>query len=500
MSETPSYIDYETFLSPSFSPQSFANSLILSTNNATDTTLDLSTPLSRVLFDIQEIDTHIHNLTTKSALSILEYMKGRDEASKRILDRVEGDVGRLRASYDRLEREVLARYDEAEKARLASLRSLEVLRIGRAVGRAVGLGRQLEIQLSDSGLGVPGRAGKEDHRALVRAVYTILEFRALLERGDEGRELERVNVVKTFKSDLFGIVEERIKSKAQQVIREFSISNLSSSSANSGIQPAGESSSSITTFAQTEDAKSRITSAITILYLLSPAPRPAAPQSAAQSTIAGTFQPSLLLTSLQAYLQTALTSSLASISRALATLPTLERTLLEVSARCQNVVALEQLLAGIPTPKHPLLTPDSTQPSPGNAKDGDPSRAEEDEAEDGLEAEQANLLRAILHHLDTPSLPSYFWRSLASNLSPRVKEILGRGGVSARTLRSNRERVGGAVRECVLRGCEFPGASAAGIEMGRRGKKGEVGKVVQAVSWEREAAVMVGSVVGALGR
>ena len=354
--EQLSYIDYETFLSPSFSPQSFANTLILSTNNPTDTALDLSTPLSRVLFDMQEIDTHIHNLTTKSALPILEYVKGRDEASKRILGVVGGGVAKLKENYERLEREVLDRYEQAERLRLASLRSLEVLRLGRGVGRAVALARQLEIQVAEAGLSTPAKTGKEDHRAMARAVYTILEFRGLVERDDEGKELQRVNLVDTVKTDLFATAEEKIKNKAQQIIREFSISSLTSSpgptTARTGAAGASMTTTTTitTTYLQTEDAKSRTTSAITILYLLSPF-RNSQPTSPAP---APALTPTLLLQSLQTYLQTALTSSLASITRALSTLPTLDRTLLEVSARCQNISALEALLSGLTPPLHPF--------------------------------------------------------------------------------------------------------------------------------------------------
>ena len=73
MTSSPSYVDYETFLDPSFSPTSFAQTLVATTNNPSDTPLDLSTPLSRVLFDIQEVDSHIHTFTTKSALPLLRY-------------------------------------------------------------------------------------------------------------------------------------------------------------------------------------------------------------------------------------------------------------------------------------------------------------------------------------------------------------------------------------------------------------------------------------------
>lgn len=489
MSDSPSYLDYETFLSPSFSPESFANSLILSTNDPTDTTLDLSTPLSRVLFDIQEIDTHIHNLTTKSALPILDYVKSRDEASKRILGVVEGEVGMLSSNYERLEKEVSERYNEAEKMRVVSLRSLEVLRLGREVGRAVGLGRQLEIQVSEAGLNMPGRAGKEDHRVMVRASYTILEFRGLVDDEAEGKELQRVDIVKTLKTDLFAVVEEKIKNKAQQIIREFSISNLTSPAAATTSTQAGAVSSTTTTYQKTEDAKARTTSAVTILYLLSYVI--ASPSSSnGQSSAIPYFHPTLLLTALQTFLQNALTSSLASISRALTTLPTLDRTLLEVSARCQNIAALEALLWGIKRPHHPFLNSSSSSSSNRRQSEPEPPGIgdEADDDKDDREEESNNLLVPLLMSLDTSSLPSYFWRSLASALSARVQEILSRGGVSARTLRSNRERVGGAIRECVLRGSEVPGG--IGVKRG----KGVV------VNWEREAAVMVGSVVGGLSR
>ena len=449
-----SYIDFTTLLSPSFTPYAFANTLIISTNNPADPNLDLSTPLSRVLFDVQEIDTRIHNLTTKSAIPILEHTKTQNEAAQRVLEGVEEEVGRLNGSYVRLEKQVLVRYQEADEARRGAERTWEVLRLGRAVSRAVGLARQLEALMTESGLGQPGNAGRENHRAIVTATYTLLALKELM-AGDEGNELQRVNVVRSLRSEIFAPAEKRIRARAQQVIREFAMSSLSST---------GQGSAAVT-FAQTEDAKARTMSAVVILYLLSPVP-----SLKTASIKIGEFQPELLLRALQSYLQTALTSSSASIARALSTLPTLERTLLEVSARCQNIVALESLLGDIKPPTHPLLVDLST------------AMPEE------IQRSDLNLLQPLLHSLDTSSLPSYFWRSLASSLSSRVQDILNRGGVSARTLRSNKDRVRDAIRECVLQGSQMP----SGV-MG----KGS-GQVLG--NWEREAAVMVGSVIGVLGR
>jgi hypothetical protein len=444
----PSYIDYEVFLDPSFSATSFANTLVLATNNPSDTPLDLSTPLSRVLFDVQEIDTHIDTLTTKSALPLLEYTQDHAESSGRILEEVEGQVASLTESYKTLEKEVIERYEVAEQVRLTAERLCQTVKIGRSVARCLMLGRQLEVRMSE--LGGVGGAKKEDHRAMVRSADTLLSLRQIFRAtkpGEEGEGLDRVSVVNTIKNELVHPGERSIVSRAQQVVKEFSMSSLLTSSS------GGQSSAS--TFAQTEDTKARTTSALLTLYLLSPV---------LLNATAQTFSPALLLSALQEYLQTQLKSSLASLVRSLSTLPSLDRTLLEVSARCQNIVALETLLQSIKPPSHPLLHSDDAS---------------------GDSIASSNFLQPLLQALDTSSLPSFFWRSLASNLPTRVQEIMQRGGVSARTLRSNKDRVRDAVRDCVNRGSQVPGGTLV------------KGKGVTTVGgWEREAAVMVGAIVG----
>jgi hypothetical protein len=195
------------------------------------------------------------------------------------------------------------------------------------------------------------------------------------------------------------------------------------------------------------------------------------------------FEPEYMIRALQSYLQSAITSSSAAVGRSLAQLPMLERTMIEVSARCQNVVALEALLRSIQAPDHPLLLDEKRKPAI--------EIEDSDEDEDTVGGKKNNLLDPLLHSLDTSSLASYFWRSLASSLSGRVSEVLSRGGVSARTLRSQKEMVRNEIRECVLRGSKMP--------QGVLGKGSGTGEQVVG-NWEREAAVMVGAVIGALGR
>ncbi|KIW11183.1 hypothetical protein PV08_10483 [Exophiala spinifera] len=474
---TSTYIDLDYITSNDFSPHQHANNLVLATNNPSDPTIDLTTPLSRVLFDLQEIDSHIHTLTSRSALDILTYTSTQNAAAQRILGKVEEERRRLTESYARLENEVLVRHQRAVDAKLTAQRSLEAIQLGRAVQRILGLARQFDTILADSGLGAPGKLGKEDHSSLVRATLLILALRDAMS-GSDGAQLGRVNMVKTLRGKVFEDGEAKILDFARRVVREFSMSTLSSSTHAAGGATAGP------TFREAEQSRARFSSATHILYLLSPAPRIDGEKMSRKD-----FEPEYLLRALQSYLQTAITSSSATIGRALGQLPMLDRALLEASARCQNVVALEVLLRGISPPEHPLL-----QAKESASVEESDSGEEDDTAAPTNESSSETFLTLLLNALDTASLPSYFWRSLASSLSSRVSEILNRGGVSARTLKSQRDTVKAEIRDCVLRGSRMPKTVVLGDARATANGEEPVG------NWEREAAVMVQSVVGPLGR
>lgn len=475
----PSYIDYEAFLDPEFSPAGFANSLVLSTNNATDTPLDLSTPLSRVLFDLQEIDTHIHALTTKSALPLLSHTQDQTAAAEHILKETGTQITSVTQGYDRLEKEVVQKWQAAEEARVAAEKSLATVRLARAVSRCLALGRQLESQVAEvtgrqslaaGAEGASATTGKEGYRALERAAYTILSLRHMFSAAtdeDEGYGLDRVKVMRTLRNELVLPAENMVKSRAQQAINRFSVTNPGSTSNGTTSMPSS--------YKQVRDARSRLATATATLYLLSPMPK--------GSVTASDYKPELLLSTLQGYMHTAIMTSVNSLTKALSQLPTMDRTLADVSARCQDIVALESILRNLRPPSHPLLSTNVAH------LDQPPSNSETTTGSGKI-----NLLQPLLQALDTSSLPSYYWRSLASSLTSRVQEILNRGGVSARTLRSNRDRLKTEIKDCVLRAAQVSATSLL-AEKGRSGAD-----TVTVGNWEREAAVMVSSVAGPLGR
>ncbi|KAG9536775.1 putative Golgi transport complex component Cog5, partial [Aureobasidium melanogenum] len=250
-----SYIDYEAFASPDFHASSFANTLVLSTNDANDTSLDLSTPLSRVLFDVQEVDTHIDSLTTSSALPLLKHTSTRAKASTHVLETLESQVQGLQQAYTRLHQDVVERYEQAEQVRLAADRLATTLRLARAVARCLQIGRTLEGSMADTD------KPREGYRTLAPATRLVLSLRQALAPEDivEARLLARVNAITTLRTELLDPSERSLLAKAQQSVREFSMSTLT-----------GTSGGASSVFAQHDDTRARTLAALHTLYLLSP--------------------------------------------------------------------------------------------------------------------------------------------------------------------------------------------------------------------------------------
>lgn len=430
----PSYIDYETFLSPDFSATSFANSLVLATNNPQDSPLDLSTPLSRVLFDAQEIDSHIDLLTTRSAVPLFEHAGSQAKASKNIINELDTQISSLNGSYKQLEKEVIDKHAEAEEVRQVALRLWETLALSQAVARCLQLGKTLEIQTAELG----SSGFDNDHSALIRCSYTVLSLREILDSkapGEEGHGLQKVDAIRSLQDGVIIPIERSVREASERFVREFQVpGNM--------------------TFAQGEQARARVTSALTALYLLSPT----------TGLKAEKWTPRLLVQALDTYIRSSLQTSITTLARSLGQLSSLDKALGEVTTRCQTIVALELILDGIKPPEHPLL---AVSPH----------------------AHVPNFLQPVLSQLETGSLASYFWRTMAGSLSTRVQDIITRGGAVARTLKANKGNVGDAIRQAVGRGSQLPGSFVVPKT-----------RVKSDANWDREIAVMVGSVVNNVGK
>lgn len=300
-----SYIDYETFLSPSFSPHAFASTLITSTNNdPSDPSLDLTTPLSRVLFDLQEIDTHIHTLTTTSSLPLLTYTSRSHTASTTLLAAITAQTTALNAAYTRLEQSIRARSEPATKL-ITTLTNLHTATsLLRELGRALVLARQLEIQLA------------ETPTPMIRAAHSVVELRKLLAANTAA--MDGIDLATDLHRLIVTPAESALAARSRETLAGFSLLPTAATGPTAfALDPA----------IVAEGQRPAVTAALQTLQLLQ-----------GGGGLAGTIQ---------ALLNTQVTASIALLTRALTALTMLDRTLVEVAARCRTLVAVEEMLAGV---------------------------------------------------------------------------------------------------------------------------------------------------------
>ena len=58
------YADYASLLSPDFNPSSHANTLVLATNDPSDSQTDLTSPMKRIEYDLEEVNRRIDQLVS----------------------------------------------------------------------------------------------------------------------------------------------------------------------------------------------------------------------------------------------------------------------------------------------------------------------------------------------------------------------------------------------------------------------------------------------------
>ena len=71
---TDPYADYALLLSPTFTPSSHANSLVLATNDPSDKQADLTSPMKRIEYDLEEVNRRIDELVCYTL--VLAYAAG----------------------------------------------------------------------------------------------------------------------------------------------------------------------------------------------------------------------------------------------------------------------------------------------------------------------------------------------------------------------------------------------------------------------------------------
>ncbi|OLL26378.1 Conserved oligomeric Golgi complex subunit 5 [Neolecta irregularis DAH-3] len=94
------FLDYETYLEPGFDAAAYANAVVLATNSPGDREVDLATPLSKVRFDLAEIDKLIGRELDLHHDEILQHAR-EARRSEATAARLEDAVAEMAQAYER---------------------------------------------------------------------------------------------------------------------------------------------------------------------------------------------------------------------------------------------------------------------------------------------------------------------------------------------------------------------------------------------------------------
>lgn len=107
--------DFEVLLSQSFSATRFCNDLLKTTNRQSTTTeLDLETPMKKIRYDLEEVESRIEETINKEPANVIDQIYKGQSSKKVAATGLEPSLGYLDVSYKRLKEEVLQPYERAQ--------------------------------------------------------------------------------------------------------------------------------------------------------------------------------------------------------------------------------------------------------------------------------------------------------------------------------------------------------------------------------------------------
>ena len=398
------YIDYEVYLEDSFSPISFANSLVQATNDAHDVDIDLVTPSKRLRYDLDEVEQRISNLTSTNYEGLISQAASAG-AVVSTLPPLRTSLDHVNSSYAKLQRDILTPYYNAQNLYTALKRLHATAGLLRALTWYLYLARQLAILIksisSTNAVAENPRSARAanldaiEPKDLLQAGQTLLEIRSQL-KSEPG--LRSLQVIRTHEASL-GRIESKLVLHCQNIIKFYksrSVESLSDSSTARSSSPSLSSSSSLSTPAGV-DYTSLVTHACYTLFLLKPEALASAIQKFHLAQVSASV--SEIVRSL-----TSLNMSMSHFNSAFA----------NASDRAQTLHTLSTSLESFNRPS-PLPSQSTNNPI--------------------AEQSDLSLWDFVSSSLDVTSLSAAYWRDLGRNLEGQIRDFTYNNPNMTKTIR-----------------------------------------------------------------
>lgn len=126
--------DFEAFLEESFDPLKFSASLLLATNVADDSELDLWTPIKKLQFDANEVDKRMEKLASANHELLINNFARIDSTRDLLETQINPLTARVKKAFSRIKTDIIQPYDDAVKLNGAMKRVHSTLNLLRGAG------------------------------------------------------------------------------------------------------------------------------------------------------------------------------------------------------------------------------------------------------------------------------------------------------------------------------------------------------------------------------
>lgn len=107
--------DFEAFLEDNFDATRFAASLLLATNVADDSELDLATPIKKLQFDANEVDKRMEKLALLNHAVLIDNFLKVKTTQTLLVEQINPLTARVKTAYQRINNDIVKPYDDAVK-------------------------------------------------------------------------------------------------------------------------------------------------------------------------------------------------------------------------------------------------------------------------------------------------------------------------------------------------------------------------------------------------
>ncbi|KAI5951144.1 COG5 [Candida jiufengensis] len=177
--------DFEAYLEPDFNSTNFANSLLIASNGNENQELDLQTPIKKLKYDLIELDKRIKNISSTNYEALVKNFVQINQYQSIQEQQINPNLTTINKQFDKIKKEVIEPYDEAQKLTNALKKLHQTLELLRNASFFIFIIQQLED--------LPIISNDNNDKDLVKASKLYIQLSKLYDNSK--RDLRENNIM-----------------------------------------------------------------------------------------------------------------------------------------------------------------------------------------------------------------------------------------------------------------------------------------------------------------